>query len=80
MVPQDWHKEHWIKTVSREAFIEWCRVNQPQYSAEDAGLIYDSHVLPEPDKVQIPVAKAIPDPPKPKDPGGVFIDTSIDEG
>lgn len=58
MIPQDWHKEHWIKTVSREKFIEWCSINQPQYTPEEAGLIYDSHVVPgaktpEPAKMEV---------------------------
>lgn len=78
MIPQDWHKEPWIKKCTRVAFIEWCAQFQ-NLSAEDAGLIYDSHVLPEPDKVQVPVAKVvIPDPPEAKDKAGVFIDTELE--
>lgn len=44
---EDWHNEYWIKNVSREAFISWCATNKPEYSAEESGLIYDSHVLPK---------------------------------
>ena len=49
MIIENWHKEAWIKTVSREDFILWCEVNKPEYSADQAGLIHDSHVMPKGD-------------------------------
>jgi len=56
---ENWHKEAWIKNLNdlypnetekrngRTMFIEWCKINKPEISAEEAGLIYDSHVMPK---------------------------------
>ena len=57
MILESWHKEQWIKTVTKEAFIAWCAVNKPEYTTEDATLIYESHVLPVEEKITEPVSK-----------------------
>lgn len=59
---QDWHKEAWIKKVSREDFITWYKVNQkslslPLLSDDEIGLIHDSHVLPKEELKLIPDAQ-----------------------
>lgn len=48
----DWHKEPWIKKVSREDFVTWYQVNQkslslPLISDDEIGRIHDCHVLPK---------------------------------
>ena len=53
MVPLEWHKEAWIKHAKREDFIEWCRLFQPEYTSEEAAMIYDSHVMPKESEPEI---------------------------
>lgn len=55
MIIESWHKEQWIKNTTKEKFVAWCKVNKPEYSAEDAALIYDSHVMPVEPKIPEPV-------------------------
>lgn len=52
MLPKDWHKEPWIKKVTREDFIAWCAENT-DYSSDQAGLVYDSHVPPAKPEISI---------------------------
>ena len=51
---QNWFKEQWIKNVSKDAFVGWCSVNKPEYSAQEAAWIYESHVPAKEEKIPAP--------------------------